>query len=157
MKQDIFDRIMGAPGLRHFYGIYAKHKRILLYVLFGGVTTVISVSSFVLLDSVLGVNELLANICSWILAVGVAYATNRTWVFCSQARGSAMWKELLAFYSGRLITLAVEEGLLLVFVTWLAWNSTLVKSIAQVIILIGNYLISKFLIFRKAAADDKDV
>ncbi len=148
-QQDIFDRIMGLPGLSRFYEPYAKHKELLLYVFFGGCTTVISVGSFVLFDSVLGMNELLANVLSWVLAVGFAYITNRIWVFCSRTRGSALGKELLSFYSGRLITLGIEEGLLLVFVTVLSLNSTLVKIVAQIVVLIGNYLISKFLIFRK--------
>lgn len=149
MSQDIFDKIMQLPVLRRFYAPYQKHKEILLYILFGGLTTVISIGSFVLLDTLLGLDALIANIGSWVLAVGFAYITNRTWVFCSRTKGSALWREVLAFYSGRLLTLALEEGLLLVFVTWLQLNSTLVKIAAQIVVLIGNYVISKLLIFRK--------
>lgn len=149
MNRDIFDTVMGLPGLRRFYGVYEKHKQIVLYVFFGGCTTVVGVGSFVLFDSVLGINVLLSNLLSWVLAVGFAYSTNRRWVFCSHTRGKGFWKELAAFYSGRLLTLALEEGLLFVFVTWLGGNSTAVKLIGQVIVLIGNYLLSKFIIFQK--------
>ena len=58
-------------------------------------------------------------------------------------------KELLAFFSGRLATLGLEELLLLVFVTWLQFNSTAIKLIAQVVVLVLNYVISKLLVFRK--------
>lgn len=150
-NKDIFDKIMSLPGLRRFYGLYEKYKQMLLYIFFGGCTTVVSIGSFLLLDQVLGFHELLANVGSWVLAVGAAYATNRIWVFCSRTRGKAFWKELTAFYAGRLLTLGIEEGLLLVFVTWLDWNSTAVKSAAQIIILLGNYFLSKFLIFRKTS------
>lgn len=126
-----------------------KYREQLLYVFFGGCTTLISIGSFVLFDSVLGMNELLANALSWVLAVGFAYITNRIWVFCSRTKGQALWQELAAFYSGRLLTLGMEELLLLIFVTWLRFHSTAVKIVAQVAVLIGNYLISKFLIFRK--------
>ena len=146
-EKDIFDRIMSLPGLRRFYGLYAKHKAILLYIFFGGCTTVVSIGTFILLDQV--VDALLANIGSWILAVGFAYVTNRRWVFDSQVRGKAVWKEMLSFYSGRLLTLGLEEALFLVFVTWLQFNSTVIKIIAQVAVLIGNYLISKLVTFRK--------
>ena len=151
-KKDIFDRIMSLPGLRRFYGLYEKYKSILLYIFFGGCTTIVSIGSFMLLDSVLGLNELIANIGSWILAVAFAYVTNRVWVFSSRVRGKAVWKEALSFYSGRLITLGREEVMLLVFVTWLQFNSTVIKVIAQIVILVGNYLISKLITFSKADA-----
>lgn len=146
-KKDIFDKIMSLPGLRRFYGLYEKYKQILLYVFFGGCTTVVSIGSFMLLDRQM--NELVANIGSWVLAVGFAYVTNRIWVFCSRTEGKAFWKELLSFYSGRVLTLCAEEAMLLIFVTWLQWNSTAVKTAAQIVVLIGNYFLSKFLIFRK--------
>ena len=148
-QKDIFDKMMRLPILRRFYGPYEKYKELLLYIFFGGCTTLISVGSFVLFDPVLGMNELLANALSWVLAVGFAYITNRIWVFCSQTKGQALWQELVTFYSGRLLTLGMEELLLLIFVTWLDFNSTAVKIAAQVAVLMGNYLISKFLIFRK--------
>ena len=79
----------------------------------------------------------------------MAYITNRKWVFCSKATGKAMWTEAGAFYGGRLLTLGIEEGALLVFVTWMGMNSTVIKLAIQLIVLAGNYILSKFLIFRK--------
>lgn len=151
-EKDIFDRIMSLPVLRRFYGLYSKYKSILLYIFFGGCTTVVSIGSFVLLNTVLGLNELIANMGSWILAVSFAYVTNRVWVFASRVRGKAIWKEMVSFYSGRLITLGLEEAMLLVFVTWLQFNGTVIKVIAQIVVLVGNYLISKWITFRKTSA-----
>lgn len=125
-----------------------KHRQVLLYIVFGGVTTGVSVGSFVLLDTALGLDPLAANVISWLLAVGTAYVTNRRWVFCSRTRGAALWKELLGFYAGRVATLLLEEGLLLVFVTGLRQNSTAVKLIAQLVVLVGNFLLSKFFVFQ---------
>lgn len=147
MKQDIFDKIMGLPGLRRFYPMYKKHKQVLLYMLFGGCTTLVSIVSFALANAV--VNELIANVISWVFAVTVAYLTNRVWVFASQAKGREIIKEAAAFYAGRLTTLGIEELLLFVCVTLLGWNSLLIKLCAQILVLVGNYLLSKFLIFRK--------
>ena len=148
-KQDIFDRIMMLPGLRNFFNLYKKHKSVLLYIFFGGLTTVVSIGSFVLCDSVLRIHPLLANLISWVCAVSFAYVTNRVWVFDSQAKGAAIVKEILAFFGGRLLTLGLEEALLLVFVTWLQFNSTVIKLIAQIVVLVLNYVISKLLVFRK--------
>ena len=42
----------------------------------------------------------------------------------------------------------IEEIILLVFITWLGFNSMVVKVIAQVIVIVLNYVISKFWIFK---------
>ena len=144
MGRDTFENMS-----KKLIGLCKKYREILLYVFFGCATTAVSIGSFVLFHTTLYINELIANVFSWILAVGFAYVTNRKWVFCSQAKGVAIWKEAVSFYSGRLLTLGIEEGLLLVFVTWLAFPGTAVKIAGQVIVLIGNYAISKWLIFRK--------
>ena len=149
MEKDIFDKIMRLPGLRQLYGLYAKYKEIFLYILFGGVATVVSIGSFVICETVLGMDALLANVISWVLAVATAYATNRTWVFGSKAAGKAFWKEMVAFFSGRLLTLFVEEVFLLIFVTWLHFPGVWVKVAAQIAVLVGNYFISKRIVFKK--------
>ena len=146
-KKDIFDRIMSLPGLRRLYGLYTKWKSVLLYIFFGGLTTIISVCSFILFDTMC--SELIANIISWILAVTFAYFTNKIWVFRSSAKGKAMWQEMMTFFSGRLITLGLEEAMLLVFVTWLQFNGAMIKVIAQFVVLVSNYLISKWITFKK--------
>ena len=127
--------------------LFQKHKELILYVFFGGLATVVSIGTFLLFDMVM--NELIANVLSWVITVGFAYWTNRTWVFCSKVKGRGVWKELLTFYTGRLATLGLEELMLLVFVTILSQNAAVVKIAAQIVVLIGNYIISKLLIFRK--------
>ena len=127
--------------------LFQKHKELILYVFFGGLATVVSIETFLLFYLV--INELVANALSWIITVGFAYWTNRTWVFCSQVRGRGVWKEMLTFYTGRLATLGLEELILLVFVTILSQRAVVVKIAAQILVLVGNYMISKLLIFKK--------
>ena len=135
--RDIFDRIMGLPGLRHFYGLYAKYKSVLLYIFFGGLTTVISIGSFALCNQWLMVNELIANVI---------------WVFRSSAKGARqILSEALSFFSGRLVTLGIEEMMLLVFVTIARMNGMVIKVIAQFVVLVLNYFISKLVVFRSKA------
>ena len=55
----------------------------------------------------------------------------------------------MAFYGGRVVTLVVEEVILLVFITLLHFQSMLVKVVAQVIVIVLNYVISKLVIFNK--------
>ena len=152
MKDDIFDRLMRLPLLRVFEPFYKKHKEVLLYLLFGGLTTVVSIVVFALFFG-LGLNELIANVISWILAVLFAYVTNRTWVFADKADTRAgILREIAAFFGGRLATLLVEEAILAVFITWLRLPALPVKIAAQIVVIVLNYFISKLFIFKKKNA-----
>ena len=148
MKEDIFDKLMRLPVLRIFEPFYKKHKEVLLYLLFGGLTTLVSIASFALFFA-LGLNELIANALSWILAVLFAYVTNRIWVFSSNAETKgAIAREMAAFFGGRLATFLVEEAILAVFITWLGLPAIWVKVVAQIVVIVLNYVISKFFVFK---------
>ena len=147
-KKDIFDRLMGLRPFRPLWPFYVKYKEPLLYLFFGGLTTLISIFVFWLFNSPLGLNELVANLISWLLAVLFAFLTNKTWVFQSGGQEKGFLSLMLSFYAGRLVTLGVEELLLLVFITWLGFNSMAVKIAAQIVVIVLNYVISKLLVFR---------
>lgn len=147
-KKDIFDRLMGLRPFRPLRPLYVKYKEPLLYLFFGGLTTLISIFVFWLFNSPLGLNELVANLISWLLAVLFAFLTNKTWVFQSGGQEKGFLSLMLSFYAGRLVTLGVEELLLLVFITWLGFNSMAVKIAAQIVVIVLNYVISKLLVFR---------
>lgn len=124
-------------------------KEIFLWLLFGGLTTIISIASFWGLNQ-LGLNELISNIFSWIIAVTFAFFTNKFWVFNSPLTSKKSFtKQFVSFYSFRLITLLIEEIIIAIFVTWLAFNSLIVKIVAQIIIIILNYILSKLFVFKK--------
>lgn len=143
-EKDIFDRIMELPVLRIVNSFYKKNKELLLYLFFGGLTFLVSISSYAVFNIRIGWNALTANIASWILAVAFAYVTNRTWVFESSTdRGSNLIKEITGFVGGRIATLVIEELILFIFITGLGMSSILVKIVAQVIVIALNYVISK--------------
>ena len=149
-RPDIFDRLVHLPLLRLFEPFYKKHKEGLLYLFFGGVTTLVSFLVFWLFEGLLGWNELLANLISWVVAVAVAFVTNRIWVFASEARGgAALLLEVAAFYLSRVATFLIEEAILLVFVTLIALPAMPVKVVASVVVVILNYVLSKLFVFRK--------
>ncbi len=149
-EKDIFDRIMELPILNIFEGFYRKYKEVLLYLFFGGLTTVISIGSYSYCDVVLHIDPLIANIISWILAVLFAYVTNKIWVFSAQTYGMGeLLSEMMHFFGGRLFTLVLEEVILFIFINKLHFNSILVKIAAQFMVLVLNYIISKLIVFRK--------
>lgn len=146
-KKDIFDRIFSAKPLRFAQPFYARYKEQLLYLFFGALTTAVSIGVYALFTQVIPCDALIANVISWIFAVLFAFLTNRTWVF--QAEGQSFLRQLLTFYLGRVATLLVEEAMLFVFVKLLHMDGMVIKLIAQVVIVILNYVISKLFIFRK--------
>ena len=150
-EKDIFDRLMTLPFLRIFNPFYRKYKEVLLYLFFGGLTMVVSVFSYWLCSEPLGMGVLLGNVVSWVAAVSFAYVTNHIWVFEQQAHGwRSLLKEIVRFFYGRLATLAVEELILWIFIQQLHFPNMAVKVAAQVVVVVLNYFISKFLVFRKS-------
>lgn len=137
--------------------IYYKYEEKWLYVLFGGLTTVVSIVTKLLLfklvpgepkwESTAGV------IFSWICAVTFAFFTNKKYVFRNETKTSEeFWKVFFSFYGARLATLAMEEVIFLVFCDWLGVGKTIITFLSQVLIFIANYILSKVFVFR----DKKD-
>lgn len=130
--------------------LWKKYKEIITYLFFGFVTTVVNYGMFALLVRVFHLDVVPANIISWIVAVVVAFVTNKLWVFESKARDAkTIAREFGEFVAGRLITLGLETLLLWIFVDKLGMNDLVMKIITSVIVVIVNYIFSKFIIFRK--------
>ena len=134
----------------------------LLYLFFGGLTTVVSVIFFAIPMNILHIGKgkllgftidydvTIANIISWICAVTFAYVTNRTWVFEDKAHGTgAVVRECAAFFAGRLFTLVVETLLLNVMTNTFKMQEIIAKIIVSVVTIVLNYFISKLLVFKK--------
>ena len=150
VKKDIFDRIMHHRLFQRWEPLYLKYKEPLLYLFFGGLSFLVSIGSFSFFVYFLHTGELLGNVWSWVCAVLFAYITNRTWVFEDKAtEKKGILREIYLFFSGRLFTLLVEEAIIYLFITRLGYNAMLVKTAAQVVVIILNYIISKVLVFRK--------
>ena len=126
---------------------------ILRYLIVGGLTTVVALAVyyglvFTVLDPEKALELQAANIISWVAAVAFAYVTNRIFVF--RSRSAKILKELSAFVSARVATLIMDMVIMFAGVTILGWNDKLVKLfIVQPLMIIGNYLFSKFIVFRK--------
>lgn len=133
-----------------FKNFYTKNREIILYLLFGGLTFLVSIVTYLFFNITLAISELIANILSWILSVTFAFLTNKVWVFHAPVHAwRDLIKQLFSFFCGRLATLAIEEVILFVFITILEFNSMKVKIIAQIIVIIINYMISKLFVFRQ--------
>jgi putative flippase GtrA len=100
---------------------------------------------------------LIATVVTWVCAVAFAFVVNKVFVFRNKSAKKREWlKQAAAFYAARLATLALETGFIAVTVMLLVWNEALMIIIAQVFILIGNYVLSKFVIFAKKKTKNRD-
>lgn len=139
--------------------LWNKHRAVLLYVFFGGMTTVIDWAVCFVLYRVgaeaMDANRLLIHVfdvIGWICAVLFAFVTNRIWVFQSERHGFLpIMGELAAFAGGRVLTLALQEGILLLWYNLLQSEQSpfLLRIIVSVIVVVLNYFISKWIVFRK--------
>lgn len=130
---------------------YIKYKEIINYLIFGILTTIISLLTYYLLVyTILNPNNpiqlQIANIISWITCVTFAYITNRIYVF--KSKDNNIIKEIIKFYSSRLTTLFLDMLFMHIFVTKLNLNDKLIKITIQIIIIILNYILSKILVFK---------
>lgn len=125
-----------------------KYEQIIKYVIVGGFTTCVSLLSYYLLTLVLDpknpVYLQIANIMSWVLAVTFAYFANRMIVFKSN---NNKIKEASKFYLSRVSTLLIDMFIMFLLVTIIGINDRISKIIVQFIVLVLNYILSKFLVF----------
>lgn len=129
---------------------YLKYKEIINYLIIGALTTVISLIVYyalvlTILDPGNSLELQIANVISWIFAVLFAYFTNRKYVFESKSEG---FGEMIKFFLSRIGTLLVDMALMYVFVSSLHFNDKIMKVIVQIIVIILNYILSKFIVFK---------
>lgn len=130
--------------------IYNRYRQQLLYILFGLLTTAVSILVYALLVELFALDELIANVISWLVAVMFAFVTNRIWVFrADKDKSKSFVRQMLAFYSGRVATLLIEEIILWIFIKQLAFNGFAVKCAAQIAVIVLNYVISKLFVFKQ--------
>ena len=132
--------------------IYLKYKEIINYLIFGILTTIVSLLTYYLLvltilDPSKPIQLQIANIISWITCVTFAYITNKLYVF--NKTNKKLIKEIIEFYSSRLLTLFLDMLLMYLLVSILSFNDKIIKLIIQILIIIINYLLSKLIVFKK--------
>lgn len=125
-----------------------KYRELVLYGIFGVLTTLINIGVYSLCYQQLGISNVASNVAAWILSVLFAFVTNKIWVFDSKSTElSVLLKEAVSFFGCRLATGLLDLAIMYVTVDVMAWNSTLMKCISNVIVIVVNYIASKLVIF----------
>lgn len=131
-----------------------KHKEIILYVIFGGLTTVVNWVTYSLFVSFCSIT--VSNVFAWIFAVVFAYITNKIFVFEQKSwKPSIAFFEFTKFVSSRVLTGVIEiVGVdILVYLglnqTVLGVRGMVAKVTVSIVVVIMNYVFSKLIVFNK--------
>lgn len=132
-----------------------KHREILVYLIVGGLTTIVSWGAKFLWNLIFygGISDPSAlqntvlSVVENAAGIAFAYPTNRKWVF--QSKNPNILAEAGSFVGSRLITMLLGWLLNLLFVNVLGVPMIISTIVASVFVVVGNYIISKLLVFRK--------
>ncbi len=127
-----------------------KYKDIILYGIFGVLTTVINIAAYAVCYKVLGIANIPSDIIAWIIAVLFAFITNKLYVFNSKDMTmKTFMPELIKFMAARLATLGVDLIIMYIGVDVMHGPEIIFKVAANVIVIILNYVLSKLVVFKK--------
>lgn len=125
-----------------------KYQEVLSYLVFGALTTLVNFLVYYPLSRL--VHYTVANIAAWLAAVIFAFFVNKAFVFEDERwDGRALLRQGGQFALMRLFSLGAEEGVMLLFVEVWGLNADVTKIVTQVIVVVLNYIFSKFIIFRR--------
>ena len=127
-----------------------KYKEIILYLIFGGLTTLVNLVSYFVLREVFSIGINISTVIGWFLSVVFAFFTNKYFVFeATNNDKKGFLVEITGFFSARILSLLLDMLILFIFVTILKFNEALIKIISNIFVIIFNYFASKFFIFKK--------
>lgn len=129
--------------------LFKKYREQIAYLFFGGMTTLVNWVTYALLTCFNDdFNKSLANAVAWLAAVLFAFFTNKFFVF-EHKNDEHILREFLTFFGARAVSGLVEIGGFALFVDVIGCNDWIVKIAIAVFVVIANYALSKFLIFKK--------
>lgn len=129
-----------------------KYEEIIVYLIVGVINTIVSwgawfLCAYTVLDAQVVWQNVVLSIISWVVGVVAGYFMNRIWVFKSHEPN--MLKEFLQFAGGRVATWVLDAVMMVLMVNILNINEAFSKIFVSVLVMIGNYVISKFFVFKK--------
>ncbi len=137
------------------------NKEVLLYLVFGVLTTAVGFGTYfavLAIARLCGIEayyavRVFAQILQWVLAVLFAYVTNKKFVFAYQSKNEV--KTLVSFAAARLFSLGADSVVTFGTIAVLSGNpfaDLIGKIAAAVVVVVLNYVLSKWIVFRKEAS-----
>lgn len=156
--------------MREMMTFIKKHREVIAYLFWGGMTTIVSWGSYSIFASLFHRQEniinifgvkmsmviLLSNVLSWVCAFLFAFVTNKLWVFQSKSwKAEVCLPEFGKFFSARAFT-GILEIIAVPLLVGLGLSQTIfgiegmaAKVLVSVLVVLLNYVFSKLFIFKK--------
>lgn len=129
--------------------LMSKNIEVIRYIIVGGCTTLVNLIIFTIMCKVMKIDVTFSNFVSIVISIIFAYVTNKIFVFQSKCYNiRELFSEACKFIGGRLITMFIEVGGVFFLVNIIGQEEVLGKLETQVIVLVSNYFISKFIVFK---------
>lgn len=160
--------------------LFKKYKEIIMYLIFGVLTTLVNIICTVILNKVfnLSADNIISTSISWFVAVLFAFITNRKFVF--ESKEKKILFEMLKFYGSRAFSGLFEIFLPKFFVflsektgflrflgnpfkivisgkTLYELEGGIAKLVTMVVVIILNYVLSKLIVFKKKNASKEEL
>lgn len=127
-----------------------RYWDIISYLIFGVLTTAVNYIVYLPLYNLVGLSAAVSNAIAWAASVAFAYLTNKPFVFKSHDWSiNTVVPELVKFVGCRVGSGLAETLIIFVTVDLLNFNGNIMKLITSFIVVILNYVASKFLVFRQ--------
>lgn len=129
--------------------LFNKYRELISYLIFGILTTLVNLFSYRFF-SMMSFDLYLSVVVAWLLSVVFAFITNKLFVFESKSwKMAILGKELFLFLSARVASLGIDLVAMGMMVQGLHIQDMIAKLISNVLVVVVNYLFSKFWIFKK--------
>lgn len=127
-----------------------QYKMLISYCFFGAVTTAVNLLVYYVCTEMLGIPSDPSVVIAWVLAVLVAFFTNKPFVFYSHNwSAKVLLPEMAEFFGCRIGTGLLELILMHILVVRLLLPSMWMKLLVNILVIILNYVGSKLWVFRK--------
>lgn len=120
-------------------------RELISYLVAGILTTLVNFLIYYFLIF-FGIEYKAANTTAFLISVIFAFFINKKYVFLSNQEST---KEFMKFFAGRIFTYALDIGTMMFLVELLGVSLYSAKIWANAVVMVSNYLLSKFWIFRQ--------
>ena len=137
--------------------LWEKFRPIIIYGIVGCMATAINIGVYLLCYKLLFIPNVPSNIIAWIISVLFAFITNKLFVFESKDMSRSVFlNELWKFVLARISTGMIDVLIMFITVDVMDLNAAVWKVISNIIVIIGNYILSNYLVFSKPDSSKKE-
>lgn len=131
--------------------VLIRYRELIVYGIFGLGATLINVIIYWILADIFHIHYILSNVLAWFSAFIFAFLTNKVFVFGSRNfKGKIAIQEMFNFFLARVFTGVLDMAIMWLLVDIGNITGVYAKVIVNVVVIVVNYLESKFWVFKKS-------